>query len=112
MNATLVLSVISFSGHVSAPKSFSSESTRTELKQTRWIARERTVRFTTIHDVCGHSKFFDQPGDFCYSRFQYEREIAVTLKVNLRSYTIDNKQFLIHFFNYNSEASVINALRG
>jgi hypothetical protein len=112
MNAILVLSVISFSGHVSTPKSFSSESTRTEVKQTRWAASERTARFTNIHDVSSHYKVFDQAGDFCSSLFQYERQIDVKLKSNVRSCTSGDKQFLIHFFNYSSEKSVTDAPRG
>ena len=111
MNAILVLSVISFSAHVSQPKSFSNEPTRTELRQTNWTAVGRTVRFTNIHDNSGHS-FFDQPKNFSASVFQYECRINIKVKSRLGKVTTNDKQFLIHYFIYNSEESGSEPARG
>jgi hypothetical protein len=111
MNATLVLSVFSFSGHVSQPKSFSNEPTRTELRQTKWTAYERTVRFANTHDASSHS-FFDQSKNFVSSLFQCERQIEIKLKGNSGRCTTHDKQFLLHFFTYNSEESGPAPARG
>jgi len=112
MNATLVLSVIAFSGHVSQSKSSSFEPARTELKQNTSANDERTVRFKVIHDASSHPAFFDQVKSFDRCRCQYERKIEVKLKGNVGNCTIKDQPFLIHYFTYNSEVSDSDRSRG
>lgn len=112
MNAILVLSVISFSPYVSQPKSFSKEPTRTELKHTSRASDEKSVHFGVNHDGPGHFVFSDQTKNF-YSRLcQFELQIEVKFKGTLGNCAIDDKQFLIHYFTYNSEASATDDSRG
>ena len=111
INAALVLSVITFSGHVSQSKSASFGPARTELKQNLKANSERTVRFKTIRDVSSHFVFFDQVMNFHCCLSQYEHHIDVKLKGNGTA-TIDDRQFLIHYFTYNSEVSDTDRPRG
>jgi hypothetical protein len=112
MNATLVLSVIAFSGHVSQSKSSSFEPARTELKQNTSANDERTARFKVIHDASNHLAFFDQVKNFNCCLCQYERQIAVKLKGNLGTCTIKDQLFLILYYTYNSEVSDTDSPRG
>ena len=112
MNATLVLSVLAFSGQVSQSKSPSFEPTRTELKQNSGANYERTVRFRTIQDFPSHVTLFDQIENFHCCRCQYHRQTEVKLKSNIGTWTINDTQFLIHYFTYNSEESDTDTPRG
>ena len=112
MNATLVLSVIAFSGHVSHSKSSSFEPARTELKQNTSANKERTVRFKVVHHASSHLAFFDQVKNFHCCLDQYERQIAVKLKRNPGTCTIKDQPFLIHYLTYNSELSDTDRPRG
>lgn len=103
MNAILVLSVISFSAHVSQPKSISNEPARTELKHASRTNLENTFRFGVHY---GQAKIeFTHPSTNLYSCLhQYERLIAVKFKSNFADPPIEDKKFLIHYFTYNSES--------
>src|SRR5688572_152110 len=112
MNATLVLSVLAFSGHVSPSKSSSFEPARTEVKQNNRASTERIVRFNVIHNASSHFALFDQIENFHCCRCQYQRQTEVKLKSNVGTWTINNAQFLIHYFTYNSEESDTDGPRG
>ena|SRR5688572_27837978 len=112
MNATLVLSVLAFSGHVSTSKSSSFEPARTELRQNSRANTERIVRFETIHNSASHFALFDQIENFHCCRCQYQHQTEVKLKSNLGHWIINNTQFLIHYFTYNSEESDTDRARG
>ena len=112
MNATLVLSVIAFSGHVSQSKSPSFEPARLELKQNTSSNHERTVQFKIIHVVSNHLAFFDQAKSFHFCLCQYERQIEVNLKSNVGTCTIKDQSFVLHYFTYNSEMSDTDRSRG
>ena len=111
MNATLVLSVLAFSGHVSPSKSSSFEPARTELKQNSRVGTERIVRFKTIYNSPNHFALSDHIENF-HCRCQYQRQTEVKLKSNVGHWTIDNTQFLSHYFTYNSEESDTDRVRG
>jgi hypothetical protein len=112
MNATLVLSVIAFSGHVSQSKSPSFEPARTELKQNTSANDKKTARFTVTHEASIHLAFFDQVKNFYCCLYQYERQIGVKLKGNVGTCTIKDQSFLIHYFTYDSEVSDTDRPRG
>ena len=112
MNATLVLSVIAFSGHVSQSKSPSFEPARTELKRNTSANDQRTVRFKVTHYVSSQLAFFDQLKNFDCCLYQYENQIKVKLKGNVGTCTIKDQGFLTHFFTYNSEVPDADRPRG
>ncbi len=112
MNATLVLSVIAFSGHVPQSKSPSFEPARTELKQNTSSDDEKTVRFKVIQDASSHFAFFDQLKNFTCRLYQFENQIEVKLKGNIGTCTIKDQPFLIHYFTYNSEVPDTDRPRG
>ena len=112
MNATLVLSVLAFSGHVSPSKSYAFEPARTELKQNNRVSTQRIVRFKVIRDASSQFVFFDQVKNFQCCRSQYDRQIEGKLKGNKRTYSSKDQQFLIHYFTYNSEESGTDGPRG
>jgi hypothetical protein len=112
INATLVLSVLAFSGHVSQSKASSFEPARTELKQHNRVSTQRIVRFKVIRDASSQFLFFDQVKNFQCCRGQYDRQIEVKLRGNERTYTNKDQHFLVHYFTYNSEESGTDGPRG
>jgi hypothetical protein len=112
MNATLVLSVIAFSGYASQSKSPSFEPARTELKQNTSANAERTVRFQVIHEASSHFAFLDPAKNFHCCRCHNEHQIEVKLKGHVGTCTIKDQSFLIHYFTYNSEVSDTDRPRG
>ena len=118
MKATLVFGLITFSGHISDFKSYNSEPTKTELRETSKTNFKRTVCFKKISD--GLSCLFSQTSNSQTDNFtsclvQYETNIKVKLKRNIQelpTITNQDKHFLICYPSDNSEEFETDRSRG
>ncbi len=114
---TLVLGLVTFSGHISAFRPYKAEPTQTELNEINKVPSKRTICFKQASKGLTSSHFltFIQTDNFTPFLLQFNNNIKVKLKDNINEHKTLKKQdkyFQTYYSSDNSEESNTDRHKG